>query len=102
MRQSRPNEIIGVGMFGVELVHDPAVADNQDAVAEGQELLGFAGDDQHSLAAGGDPLDDLVDVGSGTNSMPLVGSSRTTSSGSVSIHLATTTFCWFPPLRVRV
>ena len=30
-------------------------------------------------------------------SIPRVGSSRTRSEGAASIHLANTTFCWFPP-----
>src|SRR3954453_17425995 len=35
-------------------------------------------------------------------SMPLVGSSRTTKSGSASSHFAMTTFCWLPPDNERV
>ena len=37
-----------------------------------------------------------------TTSMPLVGASSTTKSG-VGLHpLGDATFCWLPPLRVRV
>ena len=54
MGQGGPDEVVGVGMFGVELADDLAVAHHQDAVAQREELLGFAGDDQNSLAAGGE------------------------------------------------
>ena len=32
-------------------------------------------------------------------SIPLVGSSRMSTRGSVERHFASATFCWFPPLR---
>ena len=61
------DQVVRVGMFRVELVHDLAVTHHQDAVAQREKLLGFAGYNQNPLAAGGKAVNNLVDVGTGAD-----------------------------------
>ena len=41
--ESGADEVVGVGLVGVELSDDLAVAHDQDPVAQRQQLLGFTG-----------------------------------------------------------
>ena len=84
------------------LVHDRALADDQDPVGQTEHLLDLAGHDHDGDAAVGQRPDELVDLGSGRRRRRRGWARRGAARGSPrSSQRASTTFCWLPPDSVR-
>ena len=85
---------------GRQLAGEPAVAHHQDPVGHADHLGQLAGDHQHgdALARRGCASARRCACLAPT-SMPRVGSSISTTRGSVASQRARTTFCWLPPER---
>ena len=82
----------------LELALQLALAHHEDAIGEREHLRQIARDDEHGEA--GAACCRIISWISNfaPTSTPLVGSSSSSTRGLVAIHLATTTFCWLPPL----
>ena len=87
---------------GVGAVGDHAVAHDQDGVAEADRLLQRVGGQDDGDALGGHGADQLVDLLLGADVEAAGRDGRGSGSSSRAFsHLASTTFCWLPPERLR-
>ena len=85
------------GVLAVDLGDDLALAHDQDARADADQLLELGRDHEHAEAGLGEVADDPVDLGLRRTSTPRVGSSSSRTRHSCSSQRASTTFCWLPP-----
>ena len=89
---------VGAGDLGDQL----ALAHDEDAAADADELLELGGDDQHAEAGCGEGAERAGRARPwSATSTPRVGSSSSSTRHSCSSQRASTTFCWLPPESSR-